>query len=158
MKNSKKGFTIIEVVLVLAIAGLIFLMVFVALPALQRSQRDTQRRQDYANLSANITTYMVNNGGKLPENGINTLAASKYINATGKDPNGKDHKTIVYKATIQNTVTNLAAPKESEVYIYTNADCSGDKNGFATPKVNSSSKAFAIYGYLETGTYCQSSI
>ena len=35
------GFTIIEVVLVLAIAGLIFLMVFIALPVLQRSQRDT---------------------------------------------------------------------------------------------------------------------
>ena len=46
--KSKKGFTIIEVVLVLAIAGLIFLMVFVALPALQRSQRDTQRRDERA--------------------------------------------------------------------------------------------------------------
>ena len=45
---TKKGFTIIEVVLVLAIAGLIFLMVFLALPALQRSQRDTQRKQDVA--------------------------------------------------------------------------------------------------------------
>ena len=32
-----KGFTIIEVALVLAIAGLIFLVVFLALPALQRS-------------------------------------------------------------------------------------------------------------------------
>ena len=40
LKN-KKGFTIIEVVLVLAVAGLIFLMVFLALPALQRAQRDT---------------------------------------------------------------------------------------------------------------------
>lgn len=45
---AKKGFTIIEVVLVLAIAGLIFLMVFLALPVLQRSQRDTQRKQDIA--------------------------------------------------------------------------------------------------------------
>lgn len=45
---AKKGFTIIEVVLVLAIAGLIFLMVFLALPVLQRSQRDTQRKQDVA--------------------------------------------------------------------------------------------------------------
>jgi hypothetical protein cdiviTM7_02704 len=45
---TKKGFTIIEVVLVLAIAGLIFLMVFLALPALQRSQRDAQRKQDVA--------------------------------------------------------------------------------------------------------------
>lgn len=45
--SSKKGFTIIEVVLVLAVAGLIFLMVFIALPALQRSQRDSQRKQRY---------------------------------------------------------------------------------------------------------------
>ena len=48
MRNSKKGFTISEVVLVLAIGGLIFLMVFIALPALQRSQRDTQRKDDLA--------------------------------------------------------------------------------------------------------------
>ncbi len=32
--NSKRGFTLIEVILVLAIAALIFLMIFVALPAL----------------------------------------------------------------------------------------------------------------------------
>ena len=36
----KQGFTIIEVVLVLAIAGLIFLAIFITLPALQRAQRD----------------------------------------------------------------------------------------------------------------------
>ena len=40
----ERGFTIIEVVLVLAIAALIFLMVFVALPALQASQRDSARK------------------------------------------------------------------------------------------------------------------
>lgn len=44
-KIQKNGFTIIEVVLVLAVAGLIFLMIFLALPALQRSQRDTQRKK-----------------------------------------------------------------------------------------------------------------
>ena len=46
IKKFNKGFTIIEVVLVLAIAGLIFLMVFIALPALQSSQRNTQREQE----------------------------------------------------------------------------------------------------------------
>ncbi len=49
-KTQKSGFTIIEVVLVLAIAGLIFLMVFIALPALQRSQRDTQRKRQVSAL------------------------------------------------------------------------------------------------------------
>ena len=45
-RGDKKGFTIIEVSLVLAIAGLIFLMIFIALPALRRTQRDSARRED----------------------------------------------------------------------------------------------------------------
>ena len=64
--KAKKGFTIIEVVLVLAIAGLIFLMVFVALPALQRSQRDTQRREDMARFMTQLENYKSNNSGKIP--------------------------------------------------------------------------------------------
>lgn len=62
-EDSKKGFTIIEVVLVLAIAGLIFLMVFVALPALQRSQRDTARRNDLARVDTSLVQYQTNNQG-----------------------------------------------------------------------------------------------
>ena len=62
--NSKQGFTIIEVVLVLAIAGLIFLTVFVALPALQRSQRDTQRRNDMSRVDTSLVQYQTNNSTK----------------------------------------------------------------------------------------------
>ncbi len=65
--NSKKhGFTIIEVVLVLAIGGLIFLMVFVALPSLQRSQRNTQRKRDIDRVASAIIEYQKHNKGKLP--------------------------------------------------------------------------------------------
>lgn len=67
--GTRGGFTIIEVVLVLAIAGLIFLMVFIALPALQRSQRDTQRRQDLGRITDAITQYQTNNNGRLPATG-----------------------------------------------------------------------------------------
>lgn len=73
--KSKKGFTIIEVVLVLAIAGLIFLMVFLALPALQRSQRDTQRRDDLARFQTAITNYQTNNRGKIPGNALSSSAS-----------------------------------------------------------------------------------
>jgi prepilin-type N-terminal cleavage/methylation domain-containing protein len=68
MNNLKKekGFTIIEVVLVLAIAGLIFLMVFIALPALQRNQRDTQRKNDMGRLQTAIVSYTSSNRGALP--------------------------------------------------------------------------------------------
>ena len=71
--KSKKGFTIIEVVLVLAIAGLIFLMVFVALPALQRSQRDSARRNDLSRVDTSLVQYQTNNqgtgNGNLPASG-----------------------------------------------------------------------------------------
>lgn len=62
--NNKQGFTIIEVVLVLAIAGLIFLMVFIALPALQRSQRDAQRKKQANSVIAAINNYAANNRGR----------------------------------------------------------------------------------------------
>lgn len=77
------GFTIIEVVLVLAIAGLIFLMVFIALPALQRSQRDTQRRNDMAAMASQITQYQSNNNGKLPA----TTGGSNSVEAVDETSN-----------------------------------------------------------------------
>lgn len=61
MVSNRKAFTIIEVVLVLAIAGLIFLMVFIALPALQRSQRNTRRRQDMSRILGAFTEYQGSN-------------------------------------------------------------------------------------------------
>ena len=61
--QTSPAFTIIEVVLVLAIAGLIFLMVFIALPALQRSQRDTARKNDVALVSSAIKSWRSNNRG-----------------------------------------------------------------------------------------------
>lgn len=53
----KKGFTIIEVVLVLAVAGLIFMMIFLALPALQRAERDNERKQEASRILAAINEY-----------------------------------------------------------------------------------------------------
>jgi len=68
LKNlqAQKGFTIIEVVLVLAIAGLIFLMVFIALPALQANQRDTGRKNDVSSILSAVTQFTGNNRGKFP--------------------------------------------------------------------------------------------
>lgn len=64
----RKGFTIIEVVLVLAIAALIILMVFIAWPALQRGQRDQARRQDVGLVGTAIGTYKANHRGEIPKN------------------------------------------------------------------------------------------
>ncbi len=67
--NAKSGFTIIEVVLVLAVAGLIFLMVFIAVPAMQRSQRDTRRTSDLGRVQAKLIDWQGNHTNKLPKAG-----------------------------------------------------------------------------------------
>jgi prepilin-type N-terminal cleavage/methylation domain-containing protein len=51
-KRAKKGFTLIEGVLVLAIGGLIFMLVFIGFPSLVRMQRDTQRRTNLSMIVA----------------------------------------------------------------------------------------------------------
>ena len=66
-RDSNEGFTMIEVALVLAIAGLIFLMVFSALPAVQRTQRDAKRRDDVGALLTAIQKYQSNNRGAFPD-------------------------------------------------------------------------------------------
>lgn len=162
--NSKKGFTIIEVVLVLAIAGLIFLMVFIALPALQRNQRDTQRRNDYSMLSSAITSYASNNGGKIDRLATQdackgNLDAKVFINQEGNDPNGQPY-TLHACTAAQFAQANPTKPEEGHVYVVISADCSGSASGTsnAYPNANNSTRAFAIYGYVENGTsYCSAS-
>ncbi len=65
----KGGFTIIEVVLVLAVAGLIFAMAFIAVPSLQRSQRDNDRRDDMLKFVSEVKRYQTSNRGNLPGSG-----------------------------------------------------------------------------------------
>jgi prepilin-type N-terminal cleavage/methylation domain-containing protein len=65
-KLNYEGFTIIEVLIVLAIAALILLVVFLAVPNLQRSQRNSGRKAEAERFSANITDFVGNNQGALP--------------------------------------------------------------------------------------------
>lgn len=64
LKKNNEGFTIIEVMIVLAIAGLILLIVFLAVPALQRSSRNTQRKTDVGRIGAAATTVVSNLNGQ----------------------------------------------------------------------------------------------
>ena len=81
--NKQHGFTIIEVALVLAIAGLIFLVVFLALPALQNSQKDMAKRQDAGRVVSALQSYMADNNNQFPGGGSwscwNSSGFSSYV-------------------------------------------------------------------------------
>lgn len=167
--KNKRGFTIIEVVLVLAIAGLIFLMVFIALPALQRSQRNTQRRDDYSMLVTAVNSYMASNNGKLsnlvPDKTKKaTLNPSRWINSTGEDPNGNQYVVEAWMQKAWESSVNKQPEVTEEnpgslVYVIIQANCKGvDANGDPFPKADTAARAFAVYGYLEGGSvFCQDS-
>lgn len=184
-KRTAQGFTIIEVVLVLAIAGLIFLMVFVALPGLQRSQRDTQRRNDYAMLSTSVTNYMANHNGKLPvvTSGSSTECAknfgSEQLNSQpvevpvtvegaegsggtstagllGADPDGFQYDLHCIVGGGNAEIQDLKPlERESNPKVYVVSKAKCDENG--DPAKAESKRAFIVYAQLESGTYCNAS-
>jgi prepilin-type N-terminal cleavage/methylation domain-containing protein len=148
--KSKSGFTIIEVVLVLAIAGLIFLIVFLAVPALQRSQRDTQRKSDLGRLTSAISNYQSNNKGAVPTtSGELSTLVTNYVRVNGDsfaDPGGTN-----YSVTLSDSTTYTSAVPTNTIYYYTGATCSGEDAAAAT-----GARKFAVRVDLEGGgTYCQ---
>lgn len=130
MIKQQKGFTIIEVVLVLAIAGLIFLMVFIALPALQRGQRDSQREQDLARAQSAVQDYQTRNRNAIPDDATKwSNLLSNYLKAGGSDysdPSGKEYAFT--ERTQATSPTGIDATDSSQttvrIYYTTGAVCS----------------------------------
>src|SRR5215210_4960979 len=83
IKSKSEGFTIIEVLIVLAIAGLILLIVFLAVPALQRNSRNTQYKNQVSTYLGAVDEWTNNHNGTTPlaadlvlaGSGVNALAA-----------------------------------------------------------------------------------
>lgn len=159
--KNKEGFTIIEVVLVLAIAALIFLMVFIALPALQRNQRDTARKTVVGKVASAITTYQSNNRGKLPQVTGSTattdaIAIGKYVDADpdmtawGAPTGNIDGQYSLLAAVNSAAVPAAASSIEDNIYYVPKANCSGS-NG--RPADIASNRKAAIVTVLENGNF-----
>lgn len=150
--NKTKGFTIIEVVLVLAIAGLIFLVVFLALPALQRGQRDSQRKTDLGKLMSQVTAYQSNTQGAMPYGAWDTFRGNYLtVNSTPfNDPSSGG----VYAIEQQTTIANPVVVPQGSIYIYPGATCT---NGSPSGTIGTTSRKFAAIIHQEQGGfYCQS--
>ena len=88
MKKSpakKSGFTLIEIVIVLAIAALIMVIVFVAVSGAQRSRRDSEKRSVAASVLASISQCASDNSGKIATvaAGVVTTNCTSYITKAG---------------------------------------------------------------------------
>lgn len=139
-KRKESGFTIIEVLIVLAIAGLIMLVVFLAVPALQRNSRNTQYRNEASRLLGAYNEASSNNAGAvLTNNEANTVksaANTKNITsltiagqgATAPDANSTSEAVIQTgaKCTAANSFTTAAGTTRQVVILF-NVETSGGK-------------------------------
>jgi prepilin-type N-terminal cleavage/methylation domain-containing protein len=156
----KRGFTIIEVVLVLAIAGLIFLMVFIALPSLQRSQRDTQREEDISRFMAALSRYSGNNRGNVPtvaQIGMTGGPLLGYLTAGGDtfvNPSGGANYTFTTLTGAQTlTEAQRTANNFGTIYYVSNARCQAAEG---TTAAGSGARQVAVLLGLEGGGWsCQ---
>jgi prepilin-type N-terminal cleavage/methylation domain-containing protein len=82
LRKREEGFTLIEVLIVLAIAGLIMLIVFLAVPALQRNSRNTQRTNDAALVGSALNECLTNRNGQ-----VNSCNETTELEALGLDIN-----------------------------------------------------------------------
>lgn len=121
--SDQKGFTIIEVMIVLAIAGLIILIVFLAVPALQRNGRNTQRKNDAGQVSAAIATYVTDNSK------TNTLTTADLTAALANTKLGFYQPSSVSLGTAANvptigTTAGVTTVTNDSILVLTGVTCS----------------------------------
>lgn len=179
-KRNSKGFTLIEAALVLGIAGMIFLMVFMALPQMLRSRRDTERKSDVMYFVEMLQAFQANNRGALPSGLMSGSRVEKrpsdiernsgvysgkdtywdafyhdYFDDDFMDPNGEAYQ-------IEPVQCRDSDPKDGQcdydtglsvdytLHVFTQATCSEDK-AILSPNTRN----FAVmYRTESSGIYC----
>lgn len=146
--NKNRGFTIIEVMIVLAIAGLILAVILLAVPALQRSQRNNARTSDATHLAGIVSDWVSNHGGALP-------TAATPIKTSGSCSGGdlclaSEHWSQLTGApTVASVVgdqtTPVAGATKTTAVIDVNMSCDATSNA-----ITSQNGAFAIVWQNET--------
>jgi prepilin-type N-terminal cleavage/methylation domain-containing protein len=154
-KSDQKGFTIIEVLIVLAIAGLIMVVVFLAVPNLQRSGRNNALNTDANNVLTAVGNYVSNNGGTLPAslngaatatatNGAITVGASTTNQETAKIDSGAG--TVMLNGTVITTASTVGT-----IQIITGATgvCNATNTGLGS---GASPRSYAVLFVAESGS------
>ncbi len=146
LRKQTEGFTIIEVLIVLAIAGLIMLIVFLAVPALQRNARNNARNAEVSRIAGLVTECLANRNGLTPS--CDTAGEVSY--------NTDDFQQL----TTLNISTTGTAPGAgvTSAGVWFNRVCLANGSGVDTAATAPSSRAFIVLFSLEPSvTRCLSS-
>ena len=143
--KDQKGFTIIEVMIVLVIAAVIILIVFLAVPALQRNARNNQRKSDAARISAAVSEYTNNTNGSLPTTWGNI---KPYLGNMAFYTTLPADAATITNATANQTVTNA----DTAPAVALSGTCQTSGVNLGTAAVSSQARQFVVLYKVESGS------
>ena len=148
LKNRKQsGFTIIEVLIVLAIAGLILLIVFLAVPALQRNSRNTQYNREASRIVAAVQEFTNNNNGTLPvASGSGTAGSDAAKIFALANPKNVSVLTIVASGTVTAQTPTLGATP-TDILVSGGVKCGAEGGASVTPTTTGASPRSVVLIY-----------
>jgi prepilin-type N-terminal cleavage/methylation domain-containing protein len=147
MKN-RSGFTIVETMLALAIAGLILLIVFEAIPTLTRNSRNNQRKQDVQSILETISHYELNNSGDVPTTPELQASLTSAPKLTYYDV---PSVTVTFSGLDTTSPIAPNALNLDQVQIYNHAKCDPNNLGQATNLTAGYNDVVALYS-VESGS------
>ncbi len=125
MKKRIRGFTLIEIVLMLAIGGAVLALVFIALPGLSANQRDAQRRDDMLTFVHELKKFQSNNNrGALPS-GTGAIAGSSVTFGPNNGLTWRDFYGSFFDP-------GFTDPKTGDIYNLSIVECGATKPGDCT--------------------------
>jgi len=140
------GFTVIETLIVLAIAGLILMIVFEAIPTLERNSRNNQRRQDVQSILASVSRWELNHSGDMPTPAELTAFLAQYGKLTYYLPPTTTNIQISTSLNEADGVVTLPAVTNPDlVKVYNHAKCDATNLGQATNNGASYSDVAGLY-------------
>ena len=158
--TKKKGFTLIEIVIVLAIAALILIIVFLGVTGAQRSRRDAQRKTDLDKIAAQLESWASNHNGDYPLQGewsAFATGAGSYLKLdqavgarTMGDPNGAAYTTAASaSATVSTCATGGLGASANTVPTAT----VGAGVAYGSGTTTGSNRTYEVRICLEAGDY-----
>ena len=124
--KTPKGFTIIETVFVIAMAGLIFGLFYGAIPALFRNSHNGQRKQDVSAVLSSVSHYQISHSGLFP-----VSVAVDWVNQINKYTNLShyDVSSVILHAVVVGDAPVTATTSDDSIDVYAYMLCNPDNGG-----------------------------
>ena len=137
IKRNRKGFSLVELLVVITIIAILSVTAFVALGGQTGNARNARRQQDLSTLQSALETYYIQNTNTYPPD--LTALVPNYMVILPVDPADPDDSYDYFRsATGKKYVlgATLEINENYEAYVVSNADDAGIGVGYATEGVN----------------------